>query len=225
MPGIQSQLGGLVGLVRGRWKIRWKIAQSWAWTQEFRAWAKDTTTTTPHSYHTNTYTVIHAHIHTQIYTHTYTQEDRKDRNIAGHYDQSKLNLGSPFPILIDQSKDFIKLSKLYCKCKKNPIKFKMVKTTILNEEYTHMHTHIYIYTWYENMHTQTFWKHVHTYCLESTYTHTVLKAIRFRKLTLLIERCFNSKSGTQLLLSFNFEEIDSDWIVLSILSVLSTKFL
>ncbi len=26
MPGTQSQLGGLVGLVGGRWKIRWKIA-------------------------------------------------------------------------------------------------------------------------------------------------------------------------------------------------------
>ncbi len=30
MPGPQSQLGGLVGLVESRWKIRWKIAQSWA---------------------------------------------------------------------------------------------------------------------------------------------------------------------------------------------------
>ena len=27
MPGTQSQLGGLVGLVGGRWKTRWKIAK------------------------------------------------------------------------------------------------------------------------------------------------------------------------------------------------------
>ncbi len=51
LPGIQSQLGGLVGLVRGRWKIRWKIARV---ELELWPWAKNTTTT-PHIHHTSTH--------------------------------------------------------------------------------------------------------------------------------------------------------------------------
>ena len=60
LPGIQSQLGGLVGLVRGRWKIRWKIARVELELWDLRPWARTqplhhTVTTHPHTYHTFTH--------------------------------------------------------------------------------------------------------------------------------------------------------------------------
>ncbi len=60
IPGTQSQLGGLVGLVGGRWKIRWKKCQSWAWTRGPEALSPADTTTTPHS-HTHTHTMAALH--------------------------------------------------------------------------------------------------------------------------------------------------------------------
>ncbi len=51
MPGTQSQLGGLVGLVEGRLKTRWKSYLRGGWTWDLRPWGQDTTTT-PHSTHT-----------------------------------------------------------------------------------------------------------------------------------------------------------------------------
>ncbi len=71
MPGTQSQLGGLVGLVGGRCKIRWKNCLSWAWTQDCGPWAQDTTTT-PHSHHTHKYRCTYTHTNTDAHTHTHT---------------------------------------------------------------------------------------------------------------------------------------------------------
>ncbi len=77
MPGPQSQLGGLVGLVGGRGrKTRWKVARvglnsgPQALSQRTQPVHPTATTHT----HTHTHTHIHTHTHTHTHTHSHILE-------------------------------------------------------------------------------------------------------------------------------------------------------
>ena len=62
VPGTQSQLGGLVGLVGGRWKIRWKMPELGLNSR--------TSGPDPRTQLLNQ----HSHTHTHIHTHTHTED-------------------------------------------------------------------------------------------------------------------------------------------------------